>query len=403
MINIVVLGGTGDVYLISSLLEVFKRTHNRDAQLVIRDRYRCIADMFGVPYIIDDAVITAAETDAAMQRDYDNVFADGRNFYCHPSFLRTQVRMDHLTTKPDVSQGDMYKVILRVPWGAPLALPKIPEVEQKPGKVVLVPDARSWPNLHPGFWALLATRLAYAGWNVQNNNGSGWSLKTLFDNCAEAEWVIGPQCGVMSILVTGRFPCRKTLASSDIDGSSLYLFSTHTFPYAYVTKFSNQDYDVEEFKVSAHRQDELVDSIVNGQNGLRLWPHDPAPVTTITVPLSPGDFLDRLAVLTVKRSRFSVARRAAIERDYQRHVELKLRTGFSAEVEERYARLVDLHAETFDLLETMVPEAIGGGTMTPESHVTAVQLNKARIELKLEIDAACRAPFSEVKSYHEPV
>jgi len=400
VINIVILGGTGDVYLLSALFEVFRQTHNRDAVLVVRERYRCIPEMFGVPCVVDDGVINNAEVDIAMQRDYDNTFIDGRNFYAHPSFLRTQVRVDHLTTKPDVSQADMYKAILRVPWGATLALPKIPEVEQKPGKVVLIPDARSWPNLYPGFWGTLATKLSYAGWNVQNNNGSGWSLKQLFAHCAEAEWVIGPQCGVMSILVTGRFPCRKTLASCNIDGSGTFIFSTHTFPYAYVTKFSNHDYDVEEFKICADGQVELADTIVSGQNGLRLWPHDPGPACTINVSLSPGDFLDRLAVLTVKHARFTGAKRAAIERDYQRHRELRARANFGPHIDKLFDRLVRLHAETFDLLETMVPGAMADDTITPEAHVAAVKLNKVRVSLKREIDGVCRSPFTEQKSYY---
>ena len=399
MINIVVLGGTGDVYLLSALFEAFRRTHNRNAQLVVRDRYRCIADMFGVPYVVDDALITKAEADAVMHRDYDNVLADDRNFYAHPCFLRTNMRVDHLTTKPDVSQCDMYRTILRVPWEAPLALPKIPEVEKRPGKVVIIPEARSWPNLFPGFWSVLATKLSYADWNVQNNNGSGWSLKDLFRQCAEAEWVIGPQCGVMSILVTGRFPCRKTLASSNIDGSALYLFSTHTFPYAYVTKFSNQDYDVEEFKITADGQQALADVIVAGVNGLRLWPHDPAPVTTVSVPLAPGDFLDRLAVLTVKRTKFPLAKRAAIEREYQRHTELRVRLEAPPEVNGLFDRLVQLHSTNFDLLERMVPAAVENATMAVEDHVAAVRSNKERIEIKVAIDAACRSPYSEIKSY----
>lgn len=404
MINLVVLGGTGDVYMLSALLDLFKKTHARDAQLVVRQRYACVADMFpGANYVVGDAEIDAAERDPAMQRDYDNVIADGRNFYAHPSFFRTNVRIDNLTTKQDVSQADMYKVLLRLPWGAPLALPRVPGGPTQPGKVVVVPDARSWPNLHHEFWAKLCARLPTDGWNVQNNNSSGWSLAQLLQNCAEAEWVIGPQCGVMSILVTGRFPCRKTLASSNIDNApAIYPFSTHTFPYAYVTKFSNQDYDVEEFKIVGGREDELVELIANGQNALRLWPHDPAPVVSVNVPLTPGDFLDRYAVLTVKREKFAPAKRAAIEREYQRHHELyvRLQPQLTPEVNDLVSALADLHRANFDLLETVVPDAAAGG-MTPEAHVEAVRNNKARMELKWAIDKACHAPYTEPKSYYD--
>jgi len=403
MINLVVLGGTGDVYMLAALLQAFKETHQRDAQLVVRQRYACVADLFpGANYVVGDAAIDEAERSPAMQRDYDNVIADGRNFYAHPSFFRTNVRIDNLTTKQDVSQADMYKVLLRIPWGVPLALPKLPDVPTQRGKVVVVPDARSWPNLHHEFWPRLCSRLGADGWSVTNNNASGWSLQQLLQNCAEAEWVIGPQCGVMSILVTGRFPCRKTLASSNIDNApAIYPFSTHTFPYAYVTKYSNQDYDVEEFKIVGGREDELVDLIARGQNALRLWPHNPDPVVSINVPLTPGDFLDRLAVLTVKRERFDPPRRAAIEREYQRHNELyvRLRAHMTPEADALVNDLADLHRRNFDLLEHMVPEALGGGGMTPEDHVEAVRNNKARVELKQAIDAALHAPYSETKSY----
>jgi hypothetical protein len=400
MIRIVALHGTGDCYLICSLVEAFQRHHGRgDVEVMIKEKYRCIAEMFGVRHSCDDKLIFRAETDATLQRDYDNVIADDRPFYAHPSFLRTNMRIDHLTTLPDVSQAAMYKILLRVPPDAPLSLPKIPQVEQESGKVVVIPHARSWPNTQPEFWPLLDRALREAGWNVCGNSPQ-WKLRQLFEECASAEWVIGVQCGVMSILVTGRFPCRKTFATPDVDHDKGFLFSERTFPYGYVTKFSNQDYDVEEFKIASNTHFALAQAIVGGSNALRLWPHDPRPVTTVAVPLSPGDFLDRLAVLTVKYGRFPQARRAAIEREFQRHNELRDRAGFSAEVDEMFGRLVELHSRTFDLLEGMVPAALGDGTMAVADHVEAVRLNKQRADLKREIDAATRSPYTEQKSYH---
>ena len=400
MLKIVALHGTGDCYLLCALLDAFERHHNRPAELVIKGKYACIAQMFGVRYSVDDALIAHAEADAPMQRDYDNVIAEDKLFYAHPSFWRTNIRVDHLTTKPDVSQADMYKILLRIPPDAPLKLPNKPEIPMEQGKVVVVPDARSWPNLHPGFWGALIQGLASAGWRVIDNNKSGWSLREFFINCASAEWVIGPQCGIMSILVTGRYPCRKTLATPDVDHDPRFRFSQLTFPYGYVTKFSNQDYDVEEFKITAHNHGELVDNIVNGSNALRLWPHDPNPVLTIDAPVTPGDFLDRLAVLTVKRDRFPRHKRAAIEREYQRYNELRIRHPMPPETAVLFARLVDNHSKTFDLLERMVPAAIEQAEMATEDHVAAVLANRERIELKQAIDAACHAPYTESKSYY---
>lgn len=401
MIRLVVLGGTGDVYLIASLFEAFKRHQNRDdVELVIKSRYGCIAEMFGLPYTADDALIQNAERDQNMQRDYDNVIANGRCFYAHPSFIKNNLRVDHMTTKPDVSQADMYKVMLQIPPDEPLALPRIPEVPARPGVVLLIPEATSWPNNQPGFWNVLSVFLRGAGWTVETNN-NGWSLKQLFEHCAAAEWVIGPQCGVMSILVTGRFPARKTLATPSIDGNSTYWFSKNTYPYAYVTKFSNQDYDVEEFKITDSNHADLVSSIAAGSNALRLWPHDPRPITSVTMPLTPGDFLDRLAILTVKREKFGKRERAAIEREYQRYVEARNIAGLPAEANAMFDELVRTHGEAFDVLAQMVPEALGG-TVSSGKHVDVVRLNKRRVELKQAVDAACRGPYTEIKSYYGP-
>lgn len=401
MINIVALHGTGDIYLLCALFDAFQRTHNRDAKLVIREKYRCIAEMFpGVRFIMDDQLVNKGEADLVMQRDYDNVLVDGRCFFAHPTFLRTNVRIDHLTTKPDVSQADLYKCLLRINPDVPLALPTIKHPETKRGMAVIIPEARSWPNLHPDFWTNLSQRLSFAGWNVQNNKNSGWSLPELFRRCGEAEWVIGPQCGVMSILVTGRFPCRKTLATSDVDGR--WLFSQRTFPYAYVTKFSNQDYDVEEFKIGDANQEHLIDAIAGGANALRLRPHDPAPVLSVSVPLSPGDFLDRYAVLLVKRGRFPPEKRAAIEREFQRHAEQAIPLLSTAGLPELFDELAATHAAAFDVLERAVPSALESGTMEVEDHVAAIRLNRARVEIKRKIDATMRGPYGggEVKSYY---
>lgn len=401
MIRIVILGGTGDVYLLSALFEAFQRHHGREAELVIRSRYDCIPEMFGpaIRFVRDDALIDRAEQDVTLQRDYENDFIDGREFYAHPTFWRTHMRVDHLTTKPDVSQADMYKIILRLPPNIPLALPTVPAADMVPGRVIVIPEARSWPNLYPDFWDLLVRKLSLAGWNAQSNAHSGWTLRDLLQNCGKAEWVIGPQCGVMSILTTGRFPCRKTFATPDVDGR--WLFSQRTFPYAYVTKFSNQDYDVEEFKITDANKYELVDVIVGGANGLRLWPHDPAPTFTFSMPVTPGELLDRFAVLTVKRTRLSGPQRAAIEREYQRLYEASHAVFANHEAMALFAELVALHDHAFMLLEKLVPAALADALTDPADHVAAIKANKARIEIKRKIDAALRSPYYEVKSYHE--
>lgn len=406
MVRVVALFGSGDAYLVAALFAAFQRQHNREAVLVIKQKYACVAEMFGpaVRYVCDDALVERAQGDLVMQRDYDNVIADGRDFYAHPSFLRTNMRVDHLITRPDASQADMYRAILRVLPDAPLASPTPPAAATVPNKLVLIPDALSLPNLHPAFWDLLSARLSYAGWNVQNNRGSGWSLRDLFRHCAEAEWVIGPQCGVMSILVSGEFPCRKTFATSNIDGTAgWFKFRLRTFPYAYVTKFTNLDYDVEEFKIAGNTYDALVDNIVNGSNGLRLRPYDPAPVCSVMMPLSPGDLLDRFAVLTVKRYRFDKARRAAIEREYQRYSEAAELLLGSQAVKDLFEHLVATLDEGFGVLEELVPAVLNGQEETIETakiHAAVIRGNKVRVDIKQKIDVALRGGLIEVKSYY---
>lgn len=403
--RLVVLGGSGDAYLVLALVAAYKRLHSRpDAQVVLRTRLAAVGDLFGLPYAIDDALVAQAEADHGMHDTYPNDF-NGDPYYVHPCFIRTPVRVDKLTTRWDASQADMYRMLLRLPFDEELRLPTdeargILPFPINPRSVVIITDSTSWPNAQPSFWPRLAERLAAEGWQVHVNDKTE-TLAALFDRCRRAAWVIGPQCGVMSILVTGRFTCRKTLATPNLDGNRRpdYL-APETFPYGYVTKFSNLDFDVEEFKISDHDHEDLINRIAQGANALRLWLHDPSPVMTVQAPLAPGDFFDRLAVLTVKRQYFDVRRKAAIEREYLRLVEIRRQLPTPPEVEEMFGRLVKLHGECYDLLARIVPQAVGMGELSTTDHVTAIRANKARVELKQAIDAACHSPYSEVKDYY---
>lgn len=404
MIRLVAIGGTGDAYLVCALYGAFRVHHGRtDVVVVLKRRHACIAQMFGVPFVADDAMVARAESDPEMQRTYDNaLLSDAAPFYVHPSFLRSGFRLDQLTTRPDVSQADMYRMILQMPLDAPLALPRIPAREVVPNTVVVIPEATSWPNTQPRFWTALTAALRAGGRFVAVND-TRWSLQELLDRCARAEWVIGPQCGVMSMLVTGRWPCRKTLASPMLtaDNKMMRFLQPSTFPYAYVTKFGGEDHDVQEFEVADGNHAGIIEAIVCGVNARRLWPHDPAPVMSVSVPLTPGDFLDRLAVLTVKWRRFPPDGRAAIDREYRRYVELRRTLRMPPAVDQMFTRLLDLHGDTFDQLERLVPAAVGGANgVGVVDHVSAIRANRERVELKWKIDAACRAPYAEAKSYY---
>ncbi len=412
MIRLVSIGGSGDIYLVCALFDAFRRHHNRDdVTIVSKRKYAAVANLFKVPFIGDDEMVRQAEQDGAMQRTYENqVLSNVMPFYVHPCFLRSEIRVDRLTTKPDASQADMYRMILQLPADAPLTVPDLPVVATEPNTVLMIPEAVSWPNDQPAFWDKLAAGLAGAGRQVLINDPK-WSLQELFTRAMRTEWVIGPQCGVMSILVTGQFPCRKTLASAALTDANkkLSFLSPQTFPYAYVTKFSNLDYDVEEFEITSENHGEIVDAIVNGQNALRLRPVDPRPVLTVHAPLSPGDFLDRLVVLRVKRQMFQGARRAGIEREYRRFEDLRKLLPYSPEIVELEGALAKVHILAFALLEEMVPIARRSFEPLADldaghygNHLQIVDLNRTRVGLKREIDRVCRGPYTEVKSYYGP-
>jgi hypothetical protein len=110
---------------------------------------------------------------------------------------------------------------------------------------LLLPEARSWPNLLRSEWADLAAALSVEGWEVQFVDPA-WSLSELFVQIASCAWLIAPQCGVLSVACHALFPCRKTI----IAPPSGFYGLRHAFPYGYTTKFAGEDYDVEEIDVS---------------------------------------------------------------------------------------------------------------------------------------------------------
>ena len=399
--EIVVLGGLGDAYLVAALFAGFLRHHGRDAILVVKSGHAAIMDLFpGISYRIDDAITFGTEADLGFQRAHRNELWTGKPFFAHPRMAPARLLIDDLPARPFVCQADLFRMVLSLPGSSPLAVSTLPQCDSAQIGSVMIVEANTWPNTQPGFYPKLVAALRAAGRDVWINDKAK-PLRSLFAKAMMTEWVIGPQCGLMSIFVTGRFPCRKTLATPSIDGGKApHYWAPTTFPYAYVNRYAGQDFDVEEFKIEDDH-DSLIDAIVNGSNAHRPKAPDPKPTTTVTMPLTPGDFLDRLAVLTVKRERFSADRRAAIEREWRRHAEASGALLANPDVAGLYVALLALHGQTFELLERMVPAAVGGGMMAVEDHVKAVRANKARVELKQAIDVACRAPYSEAKSYYD--
>jgi hypothetical protein len=398
--QLVALHGTGDTYLVCGLASAFKEQHGTLPLVVLKRSHVAIAQMFDVAHRVDDALVQRAETDQRFQRNYENALLGVKPFYCHPSFVRSNVRIDHLALKPSVSHADMYRVMLQLPPDAPVQVGRTPERMPRPNTVLLIPKARSWPNLHVSFWRTLADMLSQSGRQVQIGDDA-WSLSQLFDRCAESEWVIGPQCGVMAIICYAQFACRKTFVTPAIEEAQSFGLPLHsTFPYAYVSKFAGNDYDVEEFKIARDNQAEVLDAVINGANARQLWPHDPAPTMNVHVPLTPGEFLDRLAVLTVKHRRFEPRLRAGIDREHRRHLEVFKSERFTDEALKLFSALIELHGRNFDAHERFVRTAVANEAVAAEDHATAVRANKDRVMLKRRIDALSHAPYMEVKSYY---
>lgn len=389
--QLVCLGGTGDAYLVAALAGAYQQRWDRDPVLIVKARQDAIPAMFGLRYVVEDELVQHAEQNRDLQRDYDNR-PDGDLFYAHPCFRGG--RLDDLTVCPGhASQADMYRSMLGLPLDAPLARPVIPVREQVERTAVFVPDAVSWPNNHPEFWQYrLTDTLVDAGWEVRWND-PGWSLGDLLSECAAAALVAGPQCGLMSILCAAEFPCRKAIVTPAIDDGPGFTVGKqtlrNTYPYAYVTRFSGNDYQVAELSVSLPRDYAEVCASVLRYAAL---PHDPRPVTTVMVPLTPGDLIDRLAVLSVKMDRFDEGRRALIEREYLRYRDLYYGADLGIDADELYARLREVHAASFDAIEAAVSSALD----TDE----VVRANRDRVGLRNQIDALCRAPYAEVKSYY---
>lgn len=408
MQSLVVLGGLGDAYLSIALYDGFCRHYGRqDIELVIKSGHAAIAELFpGVRFRVDDAITFGTEADPAFQANHLNDLWTGQPFFIHPRMTRTRLSIDELPARPFICQADLFRIVLGLPLATPLSVPTVPwgidphlgtVVEPIAGTVMIV-EANTWPNTQSGFYPKLIAALRASGRDVWVND-KAIPLRNLFARAAATEWVIGPQCGLISIFVTGRFPCRKTLATPSIDGGQApQYWAPTTFPYAYVNRFAGEDFDVEEFKITGDH-DGLISLILGGTNAVRLRPHDPNPIRSVAMPLTPGDFLDRFAVLTVKRARFSPERRAAIEREWQRHAEMAAGLLASSEVSASFQALLQHHGDAFDLLERAVPHALNGG-MDPTDHALAIRMNRARVETKQEIDTRLRSGHTEVKSYY---
>ena len=256
MIRLVALYGVGDAYLVCGLVRAFEQHHGIGACVVVKSAQVAIPQMFGVHFEVDDALVRTAEGNHRFHCTYDNDIDDGHIFYVHPQFIRSRVRIDQLTVKARVSQADMYRALLRLqPW----ALLETPQRGhyQTNAEVILIPRARSWPNLPDEFWQALAKRLH------ARLIDSGKPLGNLFADCGGAKHVIGAQCGVMSVLIEAGFLCRKTIAITELSSANPYLFGlTETMPYGHASTFAGNEHpEVSHFVVSPTNWEAVIEGI----------------------------------------------------------------------------------------------------------------------------------------------
>jgi len=388
MIRLVALHGTGDAYLVCALTRAFERYRRREALVVVKPEHAAVPEMFGLPYEVDEEVRRYEDPNrAAMTENLIN----GARYFVHPSFTSPGVRIDQLTAKPNVTQADMYRALMHLPPDAPLETPRL-DFEEPSGEVIVIPEARSWPNCQPGFWPELSSALTVAGHKVTVNDAT-WSLCELLQRCGRARAVVGPQCGVTAVLCAARFPCRKVLVTPNLPGAWWHLPAGSPFPYAYTRLFIGETYDADEYELTDHNHLETIGAVVIALGHQRAA-HDPAPVALVEAPMSPGDFVDRLAILGVKSENH------LSHRDYLRYRRIYDRLGFDAVVGDLYRELVAVHQETYDLFEEMVPAALGRDELSLSSHVAAMKLNQSRTQLRNEVDRRLRGASTERKSYY---
>jgi hypothetical protein len=265
MIRLVALYGVGDSYLVCALTRAFEAEHGYPARVVVKSAQAAIPEMFDLDYEVDDALVKDGE-DAADLRQRLNSPADGTTMFVHPHFINSGARLDHLTVMPRVSQAAMYRALLHLsPW-TPLAVPESRQLDRMKidADILLIPEARSWPNFPHRYWEGLQDVLRMSGRIVLMCDPL-WTLHELFACCAGVGHVIGPQCGVMSTLIEAGFPCRKTLITRELDdetGPGPFGLKS-AWPYQCVETFAGESHpEVDEYLVGRDNWSEVMGAIL---------------------------------------------------------------------------------------------------------------------------------------------
>lgn len=372
--------GTGDTYMTLAFATALRAARGKQVVVRIPEAHRAIAAMFPDVAIDDGSPRPGAEVIVA-----------------HPSAPHPHVRIDHLCllARP-LTHADLWRAMLGLQPGEPMRRGRHFHRETTPRTALLIREARSIPNSAPEFWMILEHKLMETGWQVEEGSHHA-TLGELFEACARAEWVVGPQCGVMSILCHAQFPCRKTFATPSLDGHPYF---KRTYPYMRTYTFAGETYaDVDEVKIERD-VGRAIDRVLSGPCAV-LSEVPRGPAASVSAPTSFGDLLDRASILEIKYERLPIEKRAAIHREYLWHaetVEHLLRD--DKDLIALYDTLKRINEHAWDQNDVAVRAVMRGGSA--EGHYDgAVRLNKDRIRIKGAVDEHCKSQFREAKSYYD--
>lgn len=426
--------GLGDTYLLAALCQAFRAKYCRQGQrllLIVKESHRDLAEMF-------DGVEVRAVPDAALHhKGLRSSIMPGVPMFAHPSFV--DVRSDY----PEDYHGDptgralpgrmsdaaMYAMILGLHPATPLTLPKVldaarAEAEQiavrlaiAPGRtVILSPEANSWPAAPEPLWSMITDSLSREGWTVVRNDPARIPLRCVIPLLEIAGWFVGSNCGLMQTIVLGRAACRKTILTKSVHLGEVGAYANGApLPYTCVYGFRKVDghqYDVEEFRVDDEsRFGEVAELLATGRNARGPVP-DPRPTQTLDLPTAPGDVIDALIIMQIKRDKLGQSR--VSYRDIA--VLCEVRDGLArecADVPALEAELRRLNEVAWDnneiLIQTYADPNFGSETWVPNCSINeenalkafgrAHRSNQERVRVKNKINAACRYGSREEKSY----